>query len=452
MKLKTKIHLFSSILTLVILGMMNIGVYFIYERLAYDTEYKQLNNDIEDLISAISKMEEESDGATILRAYLPANGGIRVIQSSETKLFVQSYEGIHLYEPFIRQEDVYSAGTFEGKPVMTISKPAIWANGEVMEIQMLKVLLDVEKSLSYLRLTLIGVTLVGLFFMTLFSYMLGNIITSPINRLINTMAKSKVSGNYEKFKLNPKRKDEIAQMGIAFNDMMEKLEENYKKQEQFVSDASHELKTPLTVIESYAKLLKRHGLRSEEIAKESIQTILKETDQMKEMVSQMLLLAKSNSQEAPLIEPVELVELVSSTIQTMRTAYGRSFKLEADHPMVVQTDNQKVRQLLFIILDNARKYSEKDILTRLEKKENGVLISIKDFGNGIPEEALPHIFERFYRVDQDRNRKTGGTGLGLSIAKEISRTLSIDLTIESKVGVGSTVYIFIPDSPILIIF
>ena len=99
MRLKTKIHLFSTFLTFVILGMMNIGVYFVYERLAYDTEYKQLNGEIDDLITAISKLKEKDDAATLLRAYLPPNGGIRVVQSDTTKLFVQSIEGLNNYYP-----------------------------------------------------------------------------------------------------------------------------------------------------------------------------------------------------------------------------------------------------------------------------------------------------------------------------------------------------------------
>ena len=91
------------------------------------------------------------------------------------------------------------------------------------------------------------------------------------------MSQSRLSGTYKKIIVPPNGKDEMAQMGIAFNEMMEQLEQNYKKQEQFVSDASHELKTPLTVIESYAKLLSRHGFSNTEIAEESVQAIVNET-------------------------------------------------------------------------------------------------------------------------------------------------------------------------------
>ena len=96
------------------------------------------------------------------------------------------------------------------------------------------------------------------------------------------------------------------------------------------------------------------------------------------------------------------------------------------------------------MLDNARKYSEREIKTTISNTETAISIAITDYGNGIPEEALPHIFDRFYRVHEDRNRKTGGTGLGLAIAKELADGLGAKLTIQSIIGMGTTITIFLP--------
>lgn len=266
------------------------------------------------------------------------------------------------------------------------------------------------------------------------------------------MSQSRLSGKYKKISVPPNGKDEMTQMGIAFNEMMEQLEQNYKRQEQFVSDASHELKTPLTVIESYAKLLSRHGFSNTEIAEESVRAIISETSRMKEMISQMLLLAKSNEQSVRSSDTVDVFELVETTLQSMRTAYNRKFLLKGTGPIYAQTDLEQLKQLLFIILDNARKYSEKEIKTTISENETGTKISIMDYGNGIPKKDLEHIYDRFYRVDEDRNRKTGGTGLGMAIAKDIASRISAELTIESVVGFGTTVHIFIPNNQILIDF
>ncbi|QFF98137.1 sensor histidine kinase [Psychrobacillus glaciei] len=450
MRLKTKIHLFSTFLTLFILSMMNIGVYFIFEKMAYDTEYNQLNAETDELIKALSKMEVEEDAATILRTFIPSKGAVRVNnRKGETKLFVQTVDDVNNYQPKFEVGERYSIGIFQGIPILSISKPVIWVDGEVNEVQTMKLLVEVNKNLDFLRLILIGVTLAGMLIMAISSIMLGKIITGPIKKLINTMSQSRVSGKYKKISVPANGKDEMAQMGIAFNEMMEQLEQNYNKQEQFVSDASHELKTPLTVIESYAKLLARHGFRNTEIAKESVQAIISETSRMKEMISQMLLLAKSNEQLVRSIEVVDVFELVETTLQSMHTAYNRKFLLTGEGPIYANTDLEQLRQLLFILLDNARKYSEKEIKTTLLENELGTKISIMDYGNGIPKKDLEHIYNRFYRVDEDRNRKTGGTGLGMAIAKDIATRISVELTIESVVGFGTTVHIFIPKDQIL---
>ncbi|MEK3978463.1 HAMP domain-containing sensor histidine kinase [Psychrobacillus sp. FSL K6-2836] len=453
MNLKTKIHLFSTLLTLIIMGLMNIGVYFLFEEMAFDTEYTQLNSDVDEMIGALSKMQKEDDPATILRTYLPPSGGIRVLDSKgELQLVVQTMEEMTSYQPHFDVGEPYSVGTLEGTPVLTINKPVIWSNGEVVEVQMMKQLLDVGNNLDFLRLILVGVTITGMLLMTASSITLGKIITKPINKLINTMSHSRISGKYEKIAVRPNRKDEMAQMGIAFNEMMEQLEQNYKKQEQFVSNASHELKTPLTVIESYAKLLSRHGFSDIEIAEESVRAIINETSRMKEMVSQMLVLANSNGKQKHRYEMVEVQTLIEETLRSMRIAYDRKFLLKGEGPFYVNTDTEQLRQLLFIILDNARKYSEKEIKTTISENEEGTTISIVDYGDGIPKKDLDRIFDRFYRVDEARNRKTGGTGLGMAIAKDIADRLSAKITIESTVGFGTTIHIFLPSNQILIDF
>lgn len=446
MKLKNKIHLFSTFLTLVILSLMNIGVYILFEKMAFDTEYKQLNTEMDELIAALSKMNKEDDAATILRTYIPLNGGIRVMESPGVlKLAVQTVDGVTDFSPKLQEGERYSVGAFEGTPILTISKPVIWVDGNVAEVQTMKILVDVEKNLNFLRLILSGVTIAGMLLMAISSVILGKIITRPIKKLIKTMSQSRLSGKYEKIAVSPPNgKDEMAQMGIAFNEMMGQLEQNYKKQEQFVSDASHELKTPLTVIESYAKLLDRHGFGNAAVAEESVQAIVNETGRMKEMIAQMLLLAKSNEQNIRHFENVDIYNLVKTSIQSMSTAYNRKFLLTGEGPIYATTDIEQLRQLLLIILDNARKYSEKEIKTTISSDNKGVTISIFDYGNGIPKKDLEHIFDRFYRVDEDRNRKTGGTGLGMAIAKDIAERLSAELKIESTVGFGTTVHIFIP--------
>ena len=226
-------------------------------------------------------------------------------------------------------------------------------------------------------------------------------------------------------------------MTETYNKLMQQLENNYTKQQQFVGNASHELKTPLTVIESYAKLLERRGFSNESINKEALEAIIKETGNMKQMMEQMLELAKANEQPKMEWATVAIKPLLEEIAQRMKQAYGTHIKITGDN-LSILSDEAKLKQLLFIFLDNAKKYSEQPIDVEIV---NGAVVQIRitDYGVGIPQDDLPHLFDRFYRVDKTRNRQTGGTGLGLSIAKQLAQLLAIKIDMTSTVGVGTTV-------------
>ena len=450
MKLKTKIHLFSTLLMLVILTLTNTGIYFVYQKMAYDTEYHQLKTQSVDLIASLSQMTGQNDPATVLRAYIPPNGAVRILNpTGKVKVESQSAEGIERYNPEMAMGERYSIGKFDNTPVLTMQEPVIWTDGKVVELQMIQLLSDVKNNLSLLKLILLGVTLIAMIPIMISSAGLGRIVIQPIDNLIKTMSHSRRTGTYEKIDVSVEGKDEMAQMGHEFNNMMEQLESNYKKQEQFVSNASHELKTPLTVIESYARLLSRRGFDDRSVAEEAVGAILGESIRMKEMIAQMLQLARSHEQSAYNFAETDIHALVIKTLQPMYQAYARDFIMEESGSVVAVTDEEKLRQLLFILLDNARKYSEREIKITITETEIAISIAVTDYGNGIPEEALPHLFDRFYRVQEDRNRKTGGTGLGLAIAKELADGLGAELKIESIVGMGTTFRIIIPKKRIL---
>ena len=450
MKLKTKIHLFSTLLMLVILSLTNIGIYFLFGKMAYDTEYNQLHRQSQELTKSFSQMTEGVNPKTVIRAYMPPNGAIRVFDAAgNKKQAIETVGEIKNFNPKFNKDARYSIEKFEGAPVLSIRTPVIWTDGEVAELQMIQPLINVKQTLTTLSLILMGVTIVAMIPITISSIVLGRILTQPIEKLIETMAQSRKSGTYEKITLLSKGKDEMAEMAVTFNEMMDQLEQNYNQQEQFVSNASHELRTPLTVIESYARLLTRRGFDNRDVAEEAVGAILSESVRMKEMIEQLLQLARSHEQMSFKFVETDIYEQIERTLQPMRQAYARELIFEGNSPAMAITDGEKFRQLLFILLDNARKYSDDLIKTTLEESGDGFSISIIDYGNGIPEDALPHLFNRFYRVEEDRSRKTGGTGLGLAIAKELADGLGATLKVESIYGMGTTVRIFIPKDQIL---
>ncbi|MGE7750674.1 sensor histidine kinase [Lysinibacillus fusiformis] len=426
MKLKTKIHLLTTLLMLVILVATNSGIYFLYEKFAYNTEYSQLHTRANDLSSTLSQLNAQTNLQQVLRAYMPAGGAIYVYDGENLKTKVQAT---------LDMPDVTS---------ITYTMPTIWIDGTIVDITLQQSMEEVESTLDLLKAILIVVSIIATIPIFLASLALGRLILLPLERLNATMRKSALTGKYEKMDIPAKGGDELAKINRTFNMMMVKLEQHYQKQQEFVSNASHELKTPITVIESYAKLLLRRGLDNREVAQKSLQAIANESSRMHEMVLQLLELAKNNEHMDIHIEQLELAPFLNKVAAQMQQAYHRNFIVDAEAPQFMDSDEKILKQLLFILLDNARKYSEDDVHISTAETTTHVRMTIQDFGVGIPAEHVPHLFERFYRVTEDRNRKTGGSGLGLAIAHELAGQLGITIDVESTVGEGSSFTLCIP--------
>lgn len=445
MKLKSKIHLYSTLLMFIILLLAMIVIYLLFQRMSYNVVYDQLLGQSNELTGELSQLTSEEDASMLIRYFVPSNGAIEIIDNNGKPITrVESIDGLGKVPASDQTGDTYSIVDVDGVKVLSFTSPVIWPTGEVVTLKMTQQLIDVTENLRVLRLVLIGVTSFAMVLIILSSVTLGRIVTQPIEKLITAMTRSQQSGTYEKITGAVNGKDELAQMEHTFNEMMGQLEGNFKKQEQFVSNASHELKTPLTVIDSYARLLERRGVDQQEVVNEALTAITTETGRMQEMITQMLDLANSREARPVEIAEVELTSLVESVVSPLRQAYRRTMMIDGDERAVVETDAPLIKQLLFILLDNARKYSDGEIVTLIQETEDDVEITVKDYGKGIPQTDLEHIFDRFYRVESDRSRKTGGTGLGLSIAKEIADRLGVALTIESVVDMGTVVRLLIP--------
>nr|WP_106781440.1 HAMP domain-containing sensor histidine kinase [Lysinibacillus timonensis] len=448
MKLRTKIHFFTTLLMLSLLVLVNFGVYKLYGQLSVNTEYKQLKIRGEELVTTFNQLTEPSDPDIVLRAYMPSDGAIRVL--NEELLEITSVASPHL-ESIQMEIDVghqYALKEDKGIPIIMIEVPTIWTDGNVVTFQLIQRLEDFAVNRDLLKLILIAVTILVAIPILLSNMALSSIILKPLEKLNQAMRKSSTSGTYEKIDESIAGKDELAEISRTFNNMMKALETNYRKQEQFVSNASHELKTPLTVIDSYAKLLLRRGFSNEKISNEALTAIVNETSRMNDLIVQMLEIAKNKEQISLNIETINVNQLLENVLSQLRQAYNRDFQLQVDSTFFVSTDVSRLKQLLYILLDNARKYSDDKIIIQVSKADPFITIDIQDFGVGIPQSQLPHLFDRFYRVNQDRNRKTGGSGLGLAIAKDLAELLNIQMKVESELNIGTTFTLMIPiDSP-----
>ncbi len=228
----------------------------------------------------------------------------------------------------------------------------------------------------------------------------------------------------------------------------------------FVSDVSHELRTPLTTIQSAVHLIERARGRLDPLEHRALELAEGELQRIRRMVEELLILAQMDSRQYSLeAAPTDLDEVIRSALDNMEAKakrFGIELHYAEDGPRDTGDqyhcvcDAQKIYQVLLNLLDNGIKYSDPGARVEIHLLENddSVTVRVSDTGLGIPEEDLPNLFDRFYRVNKDRSRATGGSGLGLAISKQIVELHGGDLSVSSEVGAGSTFDVLLPKAPL----
>lgn len=240
-------------------------------------------------------------------------------------------------------------------------------------------------------------------------------------------------------------KNELKDLATVINSMLDRIETSYNSQKQFVSDASHELRTPIAVIQGYVNMLSRWGKNDPEVLEEGISAIAQETSSMKELVESLLFLARHDKKT--LLMEMSTFNVLDVAEEVRREAAmvtpEDTFQLSPSDPVEIEADRGMIKQVLRVLCDNAVKYAPRgsEITLGVEKTATGCTLSMTDHGSGIPKEELSKIFERFYRSDSARKAESSGHGLGLSIARIIVMGHGGQLRVRSKVGAGTTFYV-----------
>ena len=241
---------------------------------------------------------------------------------------------------------------------------------------------------------------------------------------------------------------ELQGLEKAVNDLLSRAQDAYREQSRFVSDASHELRTPIAVIQGYADMLSRWGKDDEKVLDEGITAIQSESAHMKKLIEQLLFLARGDSGRNQLVmEDMDLSQMMREVYEESRMIHPeREWRLDADAPVVLSCDSAMIKQTARILVDNAVKYTgDGDKITlRVRLKEGNPCFEVQDNGIGIKQEDLSRIFDRFFRSDPARTRATGGTGLGLSIAKWIVERHGGYFDVFSREGIGTRIGVVLP--------
>ena len=306
-----------------------------------------------------------------------------------------------------------------------------------------------EATLSRVRMLLLWSTPVVLLLASLGGYWISRRALAPVDEITRAARVIGIQSLSQRLAV-PTSGDEIQRLSETWNGMLARLEAAVKRLSQFTADASHELRTPIALIRTTAELTLRRE-RSPETYREALRQVLLESERTTRLVEDLLLLARADAGLPSLpLERLELIPLVRDVCQQGQILAGaRQLEISAvipDEPVFVEANDPALRRMLLLLLDNAVKYTPSGgrITLSVDRGPAGATVAVSDTGIGIPETALPHVFERFYRVDESRNRDAGGTGLGLSIAKWIAERHHASLEAESVLGQGSVFRIRFP--------
>lgn len=243
-------------------------------------------------------------------------------------------------------------------------------------------------------------------------------------------------------------KNELKDLAAVINSMLDRIERSYNSQKQFVSDASHELRTPIAVIQGYASMLERWGKTDKAVLDEGIAAISQEAASMKELVERLLFLARHDKKtlmlEMEVFDPTEVMSAVHREAALLSPAHVFAFA-PVEHARI-KADKSMLKQLMRILVDNAIKYTPPGGKITLSARNDGqsCVLAVADTGPGIPKQELGRIFDRFYRSDSARKTQSSGHGLGLSIARIIVTANGGKLSVRTKEGVGTTFLVRLP--------
>jgi heavy metal sensor kinase len=339
----------------------------------------------------------------------------------------------------------------QGAPLRFLSQN-IEVAGQAYAVQVAAPLHEVQEGLQDLIWILLAAAPLVLALASMGGYWMSRRALAPVDA-ITLEAKAIGADNLSQRLAVPNTGDELQRLSETLNEMIGRLDEAFQRITRFTADASHELRTPLALMRTTAELALR-GEQPEQEYRESLQQILSELERTSHLVENLLLIARTDSGAAQLrTSDMDLTQTVrEACLQAMALFQAKRIKFDSelpDHPIAVRGDAQALRRLFLILIDNAVKYTPSDGSVKVSACEvnDTTVVTVTDTGIGVPPEDLPHIFERFYRVDKARSREQGGVGLGLSIAHWIVEAHGGQIQVESDLGRGTAFEVSFPMGP-----
>lgn len=435
------------VLTL-LLCLLGGSVYFflsrnLFQHMDHDLEVRasQLQNTDAILTSITEGMFQEKVGEVVLLYYY---------SEGTLQKFPPRYDSITLEPKFIERaidgEKVFdTVSTTEGKDLRICAVPLTRLQSAALVVG--RPTEDIKHALDRFLFIFIIASVATLALAAWGGVFLARRALKPVDDISHT------ARNIEEGDLNQRievtTRDELGRLATTLNGMIERLQKSLQRQQQLTGDASHELRAPLAVIQAESSLALQKDRTAEEY-KQSLETVTQEAGNMSAIIDQLLLLARADAGKVQLAyEELNLGELIrdlSDDIEVLCQQKGLKLKTDIITGFIVVGDRVMLRQLFLNLLNNAIRYTPEggsiSVGMRTEKQKAAVIID--DTGIGIPAKDLPHIFERFYRVDKAHSRTEGSSGLGLSICQHIAEAHDGKIKVKSQPGKGSTFTVWLP--------
>jgi two-component system sensor histidine kinase ArlS len=450
--IKWRITVWASLWMCIFFLLYNSVQYLVLDRWTLAQEENALKKSMDEILGyyADNGSREVTASRSFLEKVNQNNQLIRVLDADGKALLIIS-DG--LPDQWVRPEPVNSTilvSIWHEQDHFLVLRSPIHIGSFKGTVEIVRNLENYEKLNQILLLVMALGGLGGITFSTFGGVLLGRQFVKPIARLSKTMGKIKYNGLAERVDFID-NKDELSKLSQVFNEMMDRLEESFHQQNQFVEDASHELRTPIAIIEGHLKLLVRWGKDDPSVLNESLNASLEELARLKNLTQDLL----SSSQAEPIrsegeqADPVRVLIKVVDDFSVIHPDFIFDVETRSLSGIRLAISANHLKQIIMIVIDNAIKYGGNQKTIRITGEiitENTVQLQITDSGLGISDEHIAHVFDRFYRVDKARSRKVGGSGLGLAIAKRLVENYQGSIQLTSVEHKGTVVTITLPRS------
>jgi heavy metal sensor kinase len=458
-KLSIRLRLTLSYLLIFAVAQLifGLGMWVILRHNLYDIADDTLEGQIDDALHFLEAQHKDASLAKLQEEV----GEAYILEHSGDYLQIQEEQGQWIYRAaFLEknnasiatshelQSPLYEDRKLAGRHIRFLSE-IVEVNGRRFIVQTGIPVGDIVRTLHYFQQNLLLSALVVLFLASGVGFWLSRRALAPVDAITRT-ARSINAGNLNSRLEKLNTGDELQRLSDTLNDMLSRIESSFQRVSQFTADASHELRTPISLMRTEAEIALRKS-RDEGEYQEALRHILAEAERTSTLIEKLLSIARADAGRESLdIRPMNLKETMQKVVNDWRqvvTAHRLNFTQNIlDKDLFIAGDRTAVVRLANILLDNAVKYTPAggSIEIALQQSNENAVFTVKDTGIGISNDDQPKIFERFYRADKARSRELGGTGLGLAIALWIVEQHRGSITVKSSFGNGSRFVVLIP--------